>query len=581
MKTATRFTQLVVLMFVVIMPITLADEIMFDVFETISIMANGVDDPVILTDSQEMYFGDLFGMSFKSYAAFNVSEMPIEGEVDSLVLTLRILSVVGGPSFYATSFDVDPSTATGTEAWEAFNTTYSEEQSGLIDDAFYDINLNDDAIENFETTIIEDVDGWRIGIEGPFIFNVMGEIYGYDEVESPTLTVYYTDNGPLPLAEPTDVSAEELGDGCVQISWTDPNVQEDGYRVSGRNKEFTDENWSLWTTMVFTEVDDTSYTYFPTEDGDYQYRVRAEDGPDFTDWVESNEIEVHVTPAAPTEVVAVALPPNQIDLTWNDNATNETFYTVEMRFLADEAPWSDYIIVDTLPMDAVSFSESELLHATYQFRVSCGNDLLSSASVETESVAILSAPVTPDAFSGIYVEALMGVQLSWDENSVTAESYTIERRYYSGEAWSTWGVVADLDAGVAGYLDPVELDGEYQYRIMAVSAWGMSDYAEADVNVLDVDEMSSGIPFVTALSKTYPNPFNGTVSVQFELSESSAVNFRLFNIAGQMVKTIVAGNMSAGSHQLSLNLNNTPSGTYIIRMKAGGFVEQRKIVLMK
>ncbi len=90
-----------------------------------------------------------------------------------------------------------------------------------------------------------------------------------------------------------------------------------------------------------------------------------------------------------------------------------------------------------------------------------------------------------------------------------------------------------------------------------------------------------------ALTSVYPNPFNPTAQVRFELPAASWVKLEVFDIGGHLIQGEHAGSplqhtwMEAGLHEITLNGSNLPSGVYLLRLQAGELQASQKIVLMK
>jgi hypothetical protein len=88
------------------------------------------------------------------------------------------------------------------------------------------------------------------------------------------------------------------------------------------------------------------------------------------------------------------------------------------------------------------------------------------------------------------------------------------------------------------------------------------------------------------LEQNYPNPFNPSTVISFQLPVNSEVTLSIYNMNGQLVKRLVAGEMSAGRHHLVWDATDdrgvrVASGVYLYVIKAGEFTAQRKLVLMK
>lgn len=88
------------------------------------------------------------------------------------------------------------------------------------------------------------------------------------------------------------------------------------------------------------------------------------------------------------------------------------------------------------------------------------------------------------------------------------------------------------------------------------------------------------------LAQNYPNPFNPSTSIGFTLREAGDVKLAVYDLNGQLVKTLLAGNLPAGRHNVIWNATNAngakvASGVYFYKLIANGFVAQKKLVLMK
>jgi hypothetical protein len=98
--------------------------------------------------------------------------------------------------------------------------------------------------------------------------------------------------------------------------------------------------------------------------------------------------------------------------------------------------------------------------------------------------------------------------------------------------------------------------------------------------------VNRAIPTAYALNANYPNPFNPTTNISFALAEDSKVCLKIYNLSGQLVKTLVDANLSAGTYTVSWNGTNgsedkVASGIYFYRLSAGSYSQTRKMCLLK
>jgi len=89
------------------------------------------------------------------------------------------------------------------------------------------------------------------------------------------------------------------------------------------------------------------------------------------------------------------------------------------------------------------------------------------------------------------------------------------------------------------------------------------------------------VPSVKKEFSVFPNPFNISTIIFFELPESGPVNLQIFDIRGKLVTELVSGNQEAGVHSLIWEAKNLPSGTYFVRLLTKYGLTIRRVMLMK
>jgi len=89
------------------------------------------------------------------------------------------------------------------------------------------------------------------------------------------------------------------------------------------------------------------------------------------------------------------------------------------------------------------------------------------------------------------------------------------------------------------------------------------------------------VPVTYALHQNYPNPFNGSSDIGFRISELSYARLQVFDLLGREVATLVNERKPAGSYVVRFDASGLASGVYIYRLQAGGFVQGRKMSLIR
>ena len=102
----------------------------------------------------------------------------------------------------------------------------------------------------------------------------------------------------------------------------------------------------------------------------------------------------------------------------------------------------------------------------------------------------------------------------------------------------------------------------------------------------EIQKSIDGVPTEFALHRNYPNPFNPTTTISFELPQASTVQLEVFDMMGRKVATLVDGELAAGIHQAQWNARSdagakVASGVYLYRITAGEFTSVQNMLLLK
>jgi len=184
--------------------------------------------------------------------------------------------------------------------------------------------------------------------------------------------------------------------------------------------------------------------------------------------------------------------------------------------------------------------------------------------------------------------------LSWVLPAESESVLTYELRYASSEA--------DLESNatvVDGLTTPfAQLNaltaGDYFWQVRSRTATGdVSPFSPvgtfsttASFSVGTEDEIYGELPSEFELGQNYPNPFNPSTTIEFRMSEASNVSVKVYNVLGQVVKTLVNGTLPSGTHHVTWDARDeagapVSSGLYLYRMETTGFTATKTLVLMK
>ncbi len=202
------------------------------------------------------------------------------------------------------------------------------------------------------------------------------------------------------------------------------------------------------------------------------------------------------------------------------------------------------------------------------------------------------APSVPENFQAAW--SGNHPRLTWSSNSeYDIQSYKIYKMVVGETGWACVATVSkettswvDNSVSPAGKFDPIYT---IKYKIKAVDlANNSSDYtSEQSVigttnNIWKIAANPEKDPIKDyKLLSNYPNPFNPSTKIQFQIPKASFVNLTVYNSLGQEIKELVKNNLSKGKYVVKFNAENLPSGVYIYKLEAGKFCSTKKMLLTK
>ncbi|MGH7451780.1 MAG: T9SS type A sorting domain-containing protein, partial [bacterium] len=89
------------------------------------------------------------------------------------------------------------------------------------------------------------------------------------------------------------------------------------------------------------------------------------------------------------------------------------------------------------------------------------------------------------------------------------------------------------------------------------------------------------LPVAYRLLPNAPNPFNPSTTIQFELPVSGEVRLAVYNLRGELVRILVAGELPAGRHRVGFEAAHLATGVYFYRLETRNFIATSKMILAK
>ncbi|NOS86808.1 MAG: T9SS type A sorting domain-containing protein [Ignavibacteria bacterium] len=134
-------------------------------------------------------------------------------------------------------------------------------------------------------------------------------------------------------------------------------------------------------------------------------------------------------------------------------------------------------------------------------------------------------------------------------------------------------------------IENIFVQGAGYMRIRAELVSNPSQFIELDFRAntpqtIGITNISS-IAKEFSLSQNYPNPFNPNTKINFSIPKSDYVSLRVYDMLGREVSVLVNGQLTAGEYQADFNAKGLSSGMYYYSLRAGEYVDVKKMVLVK
>ena len=171
------------------------------------------------------------------------------------------------------------------------------------------------------------------------------------------------------------------------------------------------------------------------------------------------------------------------------------------------------------------------------------------------------------------------VVLNWQTASeLNNKGFDIERSN-DNAAWKVIGVKEGMgtttETHYYNFIDDISglTQGKNYYRLKQVDYNGNYKYSA-------VTEIVK-LPADYSLSQNYPNPFNPVTSINFAISNREFVTLKVYDVLGNEIATLVNEQKPAGEYDIDFNASSLSSGIYYYQLKAGDYIETKKMILIK
>jgi hypothetical protein len=246
-------------------------------------------------------------------------------------------------------------------------------------------------------------------------------------------------------------------------------------------------------------------------------------------------------------------------------------------------PASDLIIYDDAPGDEwtveVTRGESDLASTAFSRTGSCSHAIGGAGVVALNYVC--QDPGGIDLFGYSHLEFWVNGGDGSGQNPTIA-----------GKRPSDLGIVLEADTWTKASIPVSELPTPFSS--IKIGGWVQGTFYLDDMKLVAeemptaVEEVAqaAAVPAGYALSQNYPNPFNPVTSIRYDLRQAGDVRLSVYDVLGQMVRTLVDGHRSPGTYSAVWDGKDAiggeaASGVYFVRLQAGDFHAVSKMALVR
>ncbi len=436
--------------------------------------------------------------------------------------------------------------------------------------------------------------------QGAIIFSASGVTHNSYGIADSLKGKYYTTAAVIPVMSwketvppnpPANLRASlNTSTGMYQLVWDPSTPASDGdtarryliYRFTKQTYQPSDLDISSNLLALTGQATTVPPARLDSENVKYYFAVSAFDKNNNESTL-SNVIPIVSSAATPVLATPVNLEqnfPRNGYLTWQRDASS-LLYRVQLASAADFNPSSIIMTVNT--SDTSALPGGLTAQTVYYWKTLAGNQGATGTYSAPWSFKT-GWPIPPTMVwppSGLRNVTRIPTFV-WRKGLATSYHIKVTEVTHTPNV-----IVVDQTVSDTTYFCSTILSAatNYSWILQASNASGSSDWsAEArfqtgqDVTLV---EGNSAMPTEFALSQNYPNPFNPTTVIRFAVPQSGPVSMRVYDVLGREVAVLVDNVMSAGSYTAQFDGRGLSSGIYFYRLVGSGFVETKKMQLIK
>ena len=259
------------------------------------------------------------------------------------------------------------------------------------------------------------------------------------------------------------------------------------------------------------------------------------------------------------------------NITNNPQDTNYVYDNASNTWLPFSQTYSDGLI-DLTPL------KGKTIRIVFKFY--SDEDTPIGSAVQIDNIKVWTDQIVPVELTSFVakVNNSGNVILNWHTaTEVNNQMFEIERRNEKTQ-FVTIGYLdgngTTMEPQQYTYMDKTVGTGIYYYRLKQIDFGGTYKYS--DEIMIDVKG-----PLTFKLEQNFPNPFNPSTTIKYNIPESGHVRLSIYNMIGEEVVVLENGQVEEGFYEKTFDASNLPSGAYLYKLETKSYVQVKKMLLMK
>jgi len=268
---------------------------------------------------------------------------------------------------------------------------------------------------------------------------------------------------------------------------------------------------------------------------------------------------------------------------YNYQFSDTTYYVGAFEYAQNDSGTIEFLITDsTLVGNNIEWLVEQRKHLVRHYVTPISDSIFAINSID-------SFKILEDRYSGKLIEQS---NFYW-VTKIWQFPFTDDFQVY--RYVSVPSLIMSYSDGLTGGFDSLWFNntkGLYKRRRKFTYLGNSQNYTEMIANLVGSIVGLSDRPYQKIdefiLTQNYPNPFNPSTKIKYAIPASlnpseggTLVILKVYDLLGREVATVMNEEKLAGYYEIEFNGNNLPSGVYFYRLKAGGFVETKKMILLR